>query len=67
MHMYSLHHLQLDLDPMLTYTTRNRLTSAMVRKRTYVGDDDPKLVETIERDIISQDVPLTPAPPCDLL
>ena len=29
---------------------------AQVRKRTYVGDDDPKLVETIERDIISQDV-----------
>ena len=52
---------------MITYTTRNRLTSAMVRKRTYVGDDDPKLVETIERDIISQDVPFTPAPPCDLL
>ena len=33
--------------------------SAAMRRRRYTGQDDPKLVELIERDIISQDVGVT--------
>ena len=36
-----------------------QLNTAMMRRREYTGDDDPKLVEMIERDIISQDVGVT--------